>query len=135
MYLFILESIGMPELFLIGVVALIVFGPRKLPQMAKTIGKTINEFKRAGSEFRSTWEREASFSEEEKQNIRELKNMMDIEDSTSETDLPKKNESGNLLPEVREVEASQINKTLRTEKSAPEKIPVKKAESAKQNWL
>ncbi|HEX9960754.1 MAG TPA: twin-arginine translocase TatA/TatE family subunit [Pyrinomonadaceae bacterium] len=66
MYLFILESIGTSELLLIGLIALIVFGPRKLPQMAKTIGKTMAEFKRAGQEFRMTWEKEVTLEEEEK---------------------------------------------------------------------
>ncbi len=64
MFLFILETIGTQELVLIGVIALIFLGPRKLPQMAKTIGKTLREFKGATSEFRETWEREANFEEE-----------------------------------------------------------------------
>lgn len=65
MYLFILESIGTSELILIGVIALIVFGPRKLPQMAKTIGKTMADFRRTTNEFKSTWEKEAEFYKEE----------------------------------------------------------------------
>lgn len=65
MYLFILESIGTSELILIGIIALIVFGPRKLPQMAKTIGKTMAEFRRTTNEFKSTWEREAELFKEE----------------------------------------------------------------------
>ncbi len=64
MYLFILESIGTQELILIAGVALIIFGPRKLPQIAKTIGKTMNEFRKATSDFKSTWEKEVSFEEE-----------------------------------------------------------------------
>jgi Tat protein translocase TatB subunit len=65
-FLFIGESIGWQELFLIGVLALIFLGPRKLPQIAKTIGKTLAELKSAGQEFRNTWEREVSLEEEEK---------------------------------------------------------------------
>lgn len=65
MYLFIFESIGTSELILIGVIALIVFGPRKLPQMAKTIGKTMADFRRTTNEFKSTWEKEAEFYKEE----------------------------------------------------------------------
>jgi len=67
MYLFILESIGTSELILIGIVALIIFGPRKLPQMAKTIGKMMAEFRGATNEFKTTWQREASFEEESNQ--------------------------------------------------------------------
>ena len=43
MYLFILESIGTSELLLIGLVALIFLGPRKLPDLARTLGKVMNE--------------------------------------------------------------------------------------------
>jgi TatA/E family protein of Tat protein translocase len=46
--------IGVPELIIIFVVALIVFGPRKLPELGKSLGKSIAEFKRASNELRST---------------------------------------------------------------------------------
>jgi TatA/E family protein of Tat protein translocase len=45
---------GMQELILIFVVALIFFGPRKLPELGRSLGKGINEFKRASNELRST---------------------------------------------------------------------------------
>jgi Tat protein translocase TatB subunit len=63
-YLFILESIGTSELILIGIIALIFLGPRKLPQIAKTIGKTMADFRNTTNEFKSTWEREVNFEEE-----------------------------------------------------------------------
>ena len=43
-------NIGMPELILILVIALVVFGPGKLPDIGKALGKGIQEFKRASSE-------------------------------------------------------------------------------------
>ena len=64
MFLFILESIGTSELILIGIVALIFLGPRKLPQIAKTIGKTMADFRNTTNEFKSTWQREVDFEEE-----------------------------------------------------------------------
>jgi TatA/E family protein of Tat protein translocase len=54
------ESLGMQELIMIGVIALIIFGPRKLPQIARTIGKTMAEFRKATNEFRSTWDKTPS---------------------------------------------------------------------------
>ena len=51
-------TLGGPELFLIFVVALIVFGPRKLPEIGKQLGKMMGEFRRASNEFRSTIENE-----------------------------------------------------------------------------
>jgi Tat protein translocase TatB subunit len=66
LFLFIFESIGTSELILIGIIALIFLGPRKLPQMAKTIGKAMADFRNTTNEFKSTWEREVNFEEEEK---------------------------------------------------------------------
>jgi sec-independent protein translocase protein TatB len=65
-FLFILESIGTTELILIGIVALIFLGPRKLPEMARKIGKVMAEFRGTASEFKETWQREVSFEEEAK---------------------------------------------------------------------
>ena len=62
-YFLFLESLGTPELMLIMLVALIVFGPRKLPSLGRTIGKYTSEFKRASRDFRETWEREVQESE------------------------------------------------------------------------
>ncbi len=50
--------IGMPELIVIFVIALIVFGPRKLPDLGKSLGKSLAEFKRASNDLRSTLEEE-----------------------------------------------------------------------------
>ncbi|HEY3157927.1 MAG TPA: TatA/E family twin arginine-targeting protein translocase [Vicinamibacterales bacterium] len=51
-------SIGMPELIIILVIALIIFGPRKLPELGRSLGRSINEFKKASNELRSTLEEE-----------------------------------------------------------------------------
>ena len=51
-------SIGMPELIIILVIALIIFGPRKLPELGRSLGKSIGEFKKASNELRSTLEEE-----------------------------------------------------------------------------
>lgn len=66
MYLFIFESIGTSELVLIGIVALIFLGPRKLPEIARKIGKIMAEFRSTTQDFKSTWEREVNFEEEAK---------------------------------------------------------------------
>ena len=56
-------SIGMPELIIIFVIALIIFGPRKLPELGRSLGKSIGEFKRASNDLRSTLEEEIKVEE------------------------------------------------------------------------
>src|SRR6266851_4369431 len=56
-------SIGMPELIIIFVIALIIFGPRKLPELGRSLGKSLAEFKRASNELKSTLEEEIRMEE------------------------------------------------------------------------
>ena len=51
-------GLGMPEIMIILVIALIVFGPRKLPELGKSLGKAMGQFKRASEDFKRTWEQE-----------------------------------------------------------------------------
>ena len=51
---------------LVGIVALIFLGPRKLPEMAKKMGKIMSEFRGTANEFKETWQREVNFEEEAK---------------------------------------------------------------------
>ena len=60
MYLFILDSLGSTELLVILGAALIFFGPRRLPQLSRQIGKGLAEFRRASDDFKRTWEREVN---------------------------------------------------------------------------
>ena len=53
-------SMGMPEMMMIFVVALILFGPRQMPQIGKSIGKALGEFRRASNEFKRTIEDEVA---------------------------------------------------------------------------
>lgn len=56
-------GLGMQELVIILVIALIIFGPRKLPELGRSLGKSIGEFKRASSELRNTIEDEIRVEE------------------------------------------------------------------------
>ena len=57
--------IGVPELIIIFVVALLVFGPRKLPELGKSLGRGLSEFRRASNELRNTLEEEVRVIEQE----------------------------------------------------------------------
>jgi TatA/E family protein of Tat protein translocase len=57
-------SLGMQEIIVIFLIALIIFGPRKLPELGKTIGKGLAEFKKASNELKQTWEDEVRLDKE-----------------------------------------------------------------------
>lgn len=63
MFALILETLSSQELLFIVVIALIFFGPRKLPQLARSMGKGLAEFRKASDDFKRTWEREVAMEE------------------------------------------------------------------------
>ncbi len=62
-------NLGFPELVVIFIVALVVFGPRKLPDLGRSLGKGLAEFKKASTELRQTWEEEVRSEEDELRKI------------------------------------------------------------------
>lgn len=140
MYLFFIgESLGWQELILIGVVALIFLGPRKLPQLAKTIGKTMADFRKITTDFKSTWEKE----------VEEDSKMLKTFASDPEMDTPaiKSIEQPSLAaPQVKELNPDEIEKlfpkkdiqleaetpieTVKNEEAQPEPVTL-----SKRDWL
>ena len=95
-----LGPIGMQELIIIFVIALIVFGPRKLPQLGKSLGRSIAEFKRASNELRSTLEQEIRVEETRKEIMDPIETLNSEaeevikEAANFETDIAPKKQSG-----------------------------------------
>ncbi len=56
-------TLGMPELIMIFVVALLLFGPRKMPEIGKSVGRAMREFRRASNEFKRTIEDEVAVND------------------------------------------------------------------------
>ena len=83
MVLLILESLGSTELVFILVMALVFFGPRKLPQISRSLGKNLAEFRRASEDFKRTWDREVN-----------------LEDGASATGLALNDQNSILNPDV-----------------------------------
>ena len=75
-------SLGMQEIVIIFIIALIIFGPRKLPELGKTIGKGLAEFKKASNELKQTWEDEVRL-DKEKETMNEI-----IEDVKKDASAP-----------------------------------------------
>ena len=57
-------SLGWQEILVVFVLALIIFGPKKLPELGKSLGKGLAEFKRASNELKQTWEEEVRLDKE-----------------------------------------------------------------------
>ena len=72
-------SLGWQEIIVIFIIALIIFGPRKLPELGKSLGKGLAEFKRASNELKQTWEEEVRL-DKEKEAMSEI-----LKDSTIKT--------------------------------------------------
>src|SRR5262245_64267433 len=74
-------SIGMPELILIFIVALLVFGPKKLPELGKSLGRGLAEFKRASDDLKKTIEDEIEQGKHEaeavKKQVAEVRSTID----------------------------------------------------------
>jgi len=73
-----LPSVGMTELVIILVIALIIFGPRKLPELGRSLGKSIGEFRKASNELKHTLEEEIRLEE-----VKEQRAKMEAEQSSA----------------------------------------------------
>ena len=130
-YLFILESIGTSELMLIGLIALIVFGPRKIPELARTIGKVMTEFRRSTDDFKKTWAQEAG-SEEGNNNIEKRLNSYSENPDKSESLTQNNNEI--FSPEIKQLNQKDLEiKFPKEVLQKPKEIQENLAD--KRNWL
>ncbi len=64
--------LGIPELIFICVLALLIFGPRKLPELGRTFGKSMAEFRRASNDLRNTFQREMDTIDRENQDLKDV---------------------------------------------------------------
>jgi Tat protein translocase TatB subunit len=106
LFLFIGESLGLQELIFIGIFALIIFGPRKLPQMARKLGNVVAELRRVTSEFKSNWEKEVDFENFEEDTPGMTYTMKEKAISG------KSKLQGVMVPEVKELGAVNFNEII-----------------------
>jgi Tat protein translocase TatB subunit len=138
MYLFILESIGTSELLLIGLVALIFFGPRKLPDFARSLGKVMNEFRRSSNEFKQTWEREVASE------VTEFKKETSFASTSENSNKAEESIEKNSIAAKKEIAAPEIKELSQEDFQAikpkenleiQEKTETDENLTSKQNWL
>jgi sec-independent protein translocase protein TatA len=78
---FVVGPIGVPEMIVIGVLALLIFGPRKLPELGRSLGKALTEFRRASSDIRATLEEEVREMERQTKGVAQQ-----VEEAVGRTD-------------------------------------------------
>lgn len=131
MFLFIFESIGTSELLLIGVVSLIFLGPRRMPEMAKKVGKFMAEFRGTANEFKETWRREVDLENAAKE--------FDLSNMEAEVNAEKAAEAPATPPaqaEIKEVNPEQLEQLkLTAAKNAETAAKTAAAANDKKNWL
>jgi TatA/E family protein of Tat protein translocase len=81
-------NIGLPELLIIAAIALIVFGPNKLPELAKAFGKAMREFKKATDEVKESFEAETRDLEEIKNTLADENVLEDLAREISSPEEP-----------------------------------------------
>ena len=132
MFLFIFESVGTSELLLIGVVALIFLGPRRMPEMAKKIGKFMAEFRGTANEFKETWRREVDLENAAKEF--DLSNME--AEVNAEKTVPQAPVLSPPVAEIKEVDPDQLEQLKRAaEKATSNEAKAAAASHDKKTWL
>jgi len=123
----IMFNIGLPELLIIVAIALIVFGPNKLPELARAFGRAMREFRKATEEVKESFEAETRDLEEIKQTISGDHLSTLLEETSNAVE---------AVPAEKGHEAAPSDGSSSfTESSSPEAIPTpaKEVEDAKKN--
>ena len=137
----ILDSLGSTELLFILVIALIFFGPRKLPQLARSMGKGLAEFRKASDDFKRTWEREVALesTRAEDNSLLESQPAPVYESATSAEPVTVETPNPELVV-ARENQPQTFSEALAETPPEPIEIPAEAAQAEaqpvrKQDWL
>lgn len=96
-------SLGVQEMLVIFLVALVLFGPKKLPELGRTIGKALTEFRRASNDLKATFDREMQALERETNELKDTGHQISSEIQSATTV-----DYSSLNPFVQEAEPSSI---------------------------
>ena len=124
-------SLGWPEIMIILVIALIIFGPRKLPELGKSLGNSLAHFRRASEDFKRTWEDEV---EAEKRKL-DLPTWNEIESSTEPAST---NQSDSSPPEIAAADTTDSSQESDAAKTEETTVTVPRTDTQpeeKQGWM
>ena len=124
-------GIGMPEMLLILAVALIVFGPKRLPELAKSLGRALGEFKRATNDLKQSVNTETGLDEvrESLDEVKkDVKSQIDLTDASAAASTPATDDGDESLSKVKAAFDQMNRETDSSEQSKTEAEP--EAESA-----
>lgn len=134
-------GLGMGEIILILVVALVVFGPRKLPELGKSLGQAMSQFRRASEDFKRTWEQEVEVEKIRKTDTTSggesnygANESYDPYNSYSD-DSNKRETSGNPAEANSAPASSTQNKTETQAAAAGVESATSKAQPEKKHWI
>ena len=132
-------GLGMPEVILILVVALIVFGPRKLPELGKSLGHAMSQFRRASDDFKRTWEQEVEMDKYRGSNTNSDSSTTDYTDHNNSTYNPYSGEyeaSETSDAQSNETQAAVSNETPETAKvEVAASVTASTHEPKQQHWI
>ena len=123
---------------MIAVIALMVFGPRKLPELARTIAKTMGEFRRSTDEFKRTWEKEVDFEGDKHSADVGLIGYLGLpiknENTIERTSVSSHNEI--IAPEIKEINKEEFEKNLPIQEvKVAKQLEAEKTIDEKRDWL
>jgi TatA/E family protein of Tat protein translocase len=125
-------NIGLPELLIIVAIALIVFGPNKLPELAKAFGKAMREFKKATEEVKESFEAETKELEEYKHTLTDENLLADLAEQVSSPEGAAEETPAQPEPPVAAEAASLEEASAQTEEGKVEERKKQGSEGAKE---
>jgi Tat protein translocase TatB subunit len=130
-------GIGMPEFLLIMAIALIVIGPKKLPELAKALGKALGEFKKATSELKDSLDIDKPLSDVKRSfdNLNKDLNKSKLQNSIDEKNLLKESTSKVQIPPEQHVEKNEVHLEKPEKKTEDPDIVLEKEDRQKMHEL
>jgi len=127
-------NLSMTEILFILVIALIIFGPRKLPELGKSLGQSLAQFRRASEDFKRSWEEEVELEKEREAAKRETDGAKEVSQAYSGSEYPEYSAQESTSESA--LSSTADNQSAATEQPVVDgKVTGRSESSAVQDWL